>query len=211
MLNELDVIRWNVDKRYLAELERAGVPTVPTRVLEAGEAFQPPGGRFVVKPVVSAGGRRSAAYEASDAPAARAHVAHLQAQGHRVMIQPYLAGVDDRGETALLYLNGGYSHAVRKAALLADGRPPGEELYLEETIEATKATPAERHVAARALAAVPLPASNLLYARVDLVPGRDGEPLLLELELIEPSLYLSYAPGAVARLADGIATRLSSF
>jgi hypothetical protein len=118
------------------------------------------------------------------------------------MVQPYLDGVDADGETGVIYVAGVYSHTVRKAALLRPGQPPGEALYLEEDIEVAEPTRAERALSDRTLAACP--SDDLLLARVDLVPGRDG-PLVLEVELTEPSLFLGYAPGATERLADAIA------
>jgi glutathione synthase/RimK-type ligase-like ATP-grasp enzyme len=207
VLNPAPVLRWNTDKHYLQELEGAGVPVVPTRFLEPGEAFGPPGGRFVVKPAVSAGSRHSAAYVANEADAARAHVAYLHELGRTAMVQPYLADIDEHGETALIYLGGSYSHAVRKAALLPPGQAPGDALYLEEDMRSTAPTAAERDVADRALAA--LASNRLLQARVDLVPTPDG-PVVLEVELTEPSLYLSYAAGATERFADAVAGGASS-
>ena len=202
VLNPPAVLRWNTDKRYLHALTAARVPVVPTRFLGPDDDFDPPVGRFVVKPAVSAGSWNTASY--SDGEAARSHVERLQGEGRTVIVQPYVDGVDAGGETALLYLGGRYSHAVRKAALLADGRPPGDALYVEETITAAEPTDAERTVAERTLAALPFDASALLYARVDLVPGRDG-PRVLEVELTEPSLFLMYDDGAADRLAEAIA------
>ncbi len=204
VLNAAPVLRWNTDKRYLAELARAGVPVVPTRFLEPGDPFDPPGGRFVVKPAVSAGGRRAAAYVPEEAAAARDHVLRLQAEGRTVMVQPYLEAIDESGETGLVYIGGRFSHAFRKGSLLRGGQPPGEALYLEEAIEPRVASPAERAAADRAVASLAFPAEELLYARVDVAPSPDG-PLVLEVELTEPSLYLAYGKGAAERLADGIA------
>ena len=116
-----------------------------------------------------------------------------------------VGGVDDEGETALVYLGGSFSHAVRKSALLRPGQPPGQDLYLAEEITAREPTPSEHAVAERALAAVPGNGADLLYARVDLLPGPDGTPVLIELELTEPSLFLGYNDRAAARLAAAIA------
>ena len=201
VLNELDVLRWNTDKRYLGQLEAAGVAVVPTRFLAPGEPFEAPDGRFVVKPAVSAGARHSARYEPGQAADARAHVARLHGLGRAVMVQPYLDGVETHGETGLVYIGGSYSHAVRKAALLLAGQPPGEALYLEEQVERARPSEAECAVAEAALRVAP---EGLLYARVDLVPGLDG-PVVLEIELTEPSLWLGYADGAAERFADAIA------
>jgi glutathione synthase/RimK-type ligase-like ATP-grasp enzyme len=199
VLNEVAVLTWNTDKHYLRELERAAIPVVPTRFVEPGEQFETPRSRYVVKPAVSAGSRHSASYEAGDD--ARAHVARLHEMGRTVMIQPYLEGVDEQGETALIYLSGAYSHTVKKAALLRPGMTPGDALYLEEDMRPAYPTTSERNVADRALRA--LGSDNLLQARVDLLPTADG-PVVLEVELTEPSLYLSYEGGATQRFADAI-------
>jgi glutathione synthase/RimK-type ligase-like ATP-grasp enzyme len=202
VLNPLPVLRWNTDKHYLSELAHAGVPVVPTTFLEPGEPFESPAGRFVVKPAVSAGSRHSASYEPDEAAEARTHVERLHELERAVMVQPYLDAVDSHGEAGVIYLAGSYSHTVRKAALLRPGQPPGEALYLEEDIEPTEPTRAERALADRALGACP--SNNLLLARVDIAPGPAG-PLVLEVELTEPSLFLGFAPGATERFADAIA------
>jgi glutathione synthase/RimK-type ligase-like ATP-grasp enzyme len=205
VLNALPVLRWNTDKRYLRELGDAGVPVVPTQFLAPGESFDPPERRFVVKPAVSAGARYSASYEPDQAGEAGEHVARLHGMGRTVMVQPYLDGIDSGGETALICLGGAYSHTVRKAPLLQPGQRPGDALYLEEQIEAARSSDAERAVTTAALR---VPPDGLLYARVDLVPGPEG-PLVLEVELTEPSLWLGFAPGATERFADAIAAALS--
>ena len=204
VLNALAVMRWNTDKRYLAELADVGIPVVPTQFVEPGAAFEPPAGRFVVKPAVSAGARNTASYGERGRRRAREHVERLHADGRAVMVQPYVPGVDAVGETALLYVGGCYSHAIRKAALLADGQPPAAGLYAEETVSRAVPTAAEQALANEALAVLPFDAASLLYARVDLVPGADG-PLVLEVELTEPSLFLAYGDGAADRLAEAIA------
>jgi glutathione synthase/RimK-type ligase-like ATP-grasp enzyme len=173
------------------------------------------GGPVVVKPVVGAGSVGAGRFDGTDEGLAEAaeHAAKLLAEGQAVMVQPYLDAIDHAGETAIVYIDGEPSHAVRKAAIL---RPEGAEfveggLYAEEDMEATTATAAERAVADAAVAAAVerlALSAPLLYARVDLVPGPDGNPVVLELELAEPSLFLTYADSAAAdRLAAAIAHR----
>ena len=205
VLNPAAIVRWNTDKRYLRDIAAAGVPVVPTEFLEPGDSFEPPDGRFVVKPAISAGARNSAAYDAREHEQARGHVDELLAAGRTVMLQPYLRGVDAHGETALVYVGGSYSHAVRKGPLLRAGQPPGQELYLEEELAPREPTAAERGTAERALAAAPIDPDDLLYARVDLLPGPDGMPVVIELELTEPSLFLAYGDGAADALAEAVA------
>jgi len=122
-----------------------------------------------------------------------------------VVVQPCRAEVDTAGESALVFLGGAFSHGARKGALL-DGPDPGVEgLYKEERIEPRDPSGEELGVAARVLAAVPGGADALLYARVDLLPGPDGSPVLLELELTEPSLFLGHGAGAAERMAEAVA------
>jgi glutathione synthase/RimK-type ligase-like ATP-grasp enzyme len=204
VLNAPEVIRWNTDKRYLDELAAAGLPVVPTRFLEPGEPLEPPAERFVVKPAISAGGRQAASYEAHELELAQRHLEALHAAGREVMVQPYLEGVDVFGEAALIWLGGEYSHAVTKSALLRRGRQPGAGLYLAETIAARQAFEAEHEVAARVLDALPFAAATLLYARIDLLPTDEG-PVVLEVELTEPSLFLGYEANAAGRFAAAIA------
>jgi len=200
LANPPAVLRWNTDKRYLAELAAAGLPVVPTAFAGPGEdVVLPDAEEVVVKPTVSAGSRDTARHR--DRDAARDHVRRLQAAGRTAMVQPYLPAVDDAGESALVFLAGRYSHAVRKGPLLAPGGASSDALWAEEDIRPRDPAPAELAVAEQVLDAVPFRRGDLLYARVDLLPGPDGAPTLLELELTEPSLFLATAPGAAGRLA----------
>lgn len=207
LANAAPVLRWNTHKRYLAELAARGVPVVPTHWVEPGDSAAIPfTGDVVAKPAVSAGARDTARHAAGD-PSALAHVRQLQSAGRSVMVQPYLPRIDAEGETALVFLGGAYSHAFRKGAIL-DTRPRYVGgLFAHEDIRAREPSRAERDLAERALDAAPFPRRELLYARVDVVPGADGQPLLLELEATEPSLYFALAPGSAARLAHAIVDR----
>ncbi|WBB75468.1 hypothetical protein O7602_08135 [Micromonospora sp. WMMD1128] len=217
LTNPADVVAWNTDKRYLAELSAAGVPTVPTVWIRPGESWTPPaGGEHVLKPAVSAGSQDTGRYDLADPEhreLASAHVRRLGDAGRVTMVQPYLDAVDTAGETALLYLAGpsglAFSHAIRKGPMLTGPDLGGAALYKEERIDARAATDEQRAVAEKVLAAVPGGADRLLYARVDLIPGPDGSPVLVELELTEPSLFVGYADGAPDRLADAVTTHLA--
>ncbi|MEU5879676.1 hypothetical protein [Spirillospora sp. NPDC047279] len=203
LLNPAGTLRWNTDKRYLRDLDEAGVPVVPTRWDPEDVPADWP--EYVIKPSVSAGSRDTARWRAGEEDAARAHLRALRAQGRTVMVQPYLSAIDAAGETALLFCDREFSHAARKAPILKAGAglldgPHGGE------ITAARATPEQLAVARKVLDAVP---GDLLYARVDLVPGPDGTPVLLELELTEPALFLEHAPGSAGRFARAIAARIS--
>ncbi|MEU8391438.1 hypothetical protein [Micromonospora sp. NPDC048842] len=218
LVNPADVVRWNTDKRYLAELSAAGVPTVPTSWIEPGESWQLPAetGEYVLKPAVSAGSQDTGRYDLADPEhrdLAAAHVRRLSGAGRVTMVQPYLRAVDTEGETALLFLAGphglAFSHAIRKGPMLSGPDLGPDGLYKAEEITARTARPEQLAVAEQALATVPGGTRQLLYARVDLIPGPDGEPVLVELELTEPSLFIGYADGAPDRLATAITTHLA--
>jgi hypothetical protein len=215
LLNPADVIEWNTDKRYLRDLLDAGVPVVPTVFLEPGGRTEwvPPAGfaEYVVKPAVSAGSRDTMRYiaaESMDVP--RAHAQRLLDESRVVMIQPYLDAVDTVGETAVIYMGGEFSHSIRKGPMLA-ANTEGERvegLYVVETIDPRIPSDAEHEAARQVLAAIPGGSDRVLYARVDLIPGPDGEPLLLELELTEPSLFFAKHDSAAANMVKAIKARL---
>jgi hypothetical protein len=191
LLNAPEVITWNTDKRYLADLADAGVPVVPSAFFAPGEAVDIPSGEVVVKPAVGAGS--FGAQRFTDPSAARAHAEALQAQGRTALVQPYDPRIED-GETALVFVAGAPSHAFTKGPMLpAAGAPAFDEsgTYAEEQL--TSAEPASAlwdagHAALAAAAAhLGMPVTDLLYARVDVIGGVD-DPRVLEVELVEPSL-----------------------
>ena len=207
LLNPLPVVKWNTDKHYLAELAAAGVPVVESVFLEPGgdaKAF-PDYDEFVVKPAIGAGAKDTQRYVRAERAKAEAHAARLLSARRSVLVQPYLAQVDDAGETALIFFDGVFSHAIRKGPLLARGEGPTEALFAAEDIRAREPGTAEFDVAHKALEAIPF--GKLAYARIDLLPSPAG-PRLLELELTEPSLFLPWSNGGAERLVDAIAKNL---
>ncbi|MGI9015970.1 MAG: ATP-grasp domain-containing protein [Euzebya sp.] len=209
LFNAARLVRWNLDKGYLGILRAGGVPTVPTMYVQPGGYLRlPTSGEFVMKPSISAGSRDTARYDARrDGMTATGHGQRLLDAGRTVMIQPYLHSVDSYGETALLFIDGVYSHAIRKGALLESGATPTKDLFAAEAIVRRAPTERERAVADAALAAIPTSLGNPVYARVDLLMTAEG-PVLLELELAEPSLFLSFAAEAAGRLAQAVLGRL---
>ena len=200
LVNPVDLIRSNVDKGYLVDLAERGVPVVPTRVaadaddvaaLRAGGDLD---GRVVVKPAIGAGSN-GAARHVDDPDGAEQHARSLLSGG-RVVVQPYVDGVDDRGETGLVILGGEFSHAFRKGAILSADRAWADDLYVVEDISARQAIEDELAVGRQVAKLFP----EAAYLRVDLLPGRDG-PLVSEVEAIEPSLFLHVADGAAERAA----------
>jgi glutathione synthase/RimK-type ligase-like ATP-grasp enzyme len=212
LVNPPDVLAWNTDKRYLHELAAAGLPVVPTVLVEPGEAFAAPDGEHVVKPTVSAGSRDTARFSAGEGERAAALVAAIHATGRTAMVQPYVASVDARGETALLFFDGAFSHAIHKGPLLRPGAEPASGVFAAETIAPRTPTGAELAVAQRTVEHVArrLGDTPPLYARIDLVEDAGGAPLLLELELTEPSLFFAGDPARLARFGAAVRRRLAA-
>jgi hypothetical protein len=211
LLNPPAVIAWNADKRYLADLAAAGINTIATEHLPPGAPFEPPPGRFVVKPAVAGGARGAQVFDGARHAQAAAHVAKLHAAGEDVLVQPYLDAVDgDEGEIALVHIEGALSHAMRKGPLLALDVAAVERGFRLEQMSVV-AEPAADVVALgrRVLDLVEQRfGAPQLYARVDVLRDAAGAPAVLELELIEPSLFLEYAPGSAYALARAIVGRL---
>ncbi|MFI5586575.1 RimK family alpha-L-glutamate ligase [Amycolatopsis sp. NPDC051758] len=211
LYNSAAVVRWNTDKSYLVELLDAGLAVVPTSLVSPGDTARFPSSDFVVKPSVGAGSRGAARFDAG--ADASAHVAALHADGHTALIQPYQSSVDTSGELALVYLGGMYSHAFTKGAMLGSTMD-SSGLYLSEKL-ASAEPPADAVALAEdvldaASALLGILRAELLYARVDLVRGADGKPLLLELELTEPSLgFRQTDPSAAMRFASAVRQQLA--
>ncbi|GGY13459.1 ATP-grasp domain-containing protein [Streptomyces djakartensis] len=204
LANPVDVVRWNADKRYLGQLADAGVPAVPTRYFAPGEPVDLPADReYVVKPTSGAGARYAARYPAGERASALRHTERMHAEGFTVMVQPYLTGIDTHGERALQFFGGRLLHAGVKGAVLAPGTPYDADKVAHPDIRPWEPTAAELSVAERALAAVP-GRPELLYARVDLVTGEDGQPCVMELELIEPNLFLWLHPQSLPRVVEAV-------
>ena len=205
LLNPAPVVRWNTDKRYLGDLAAAGVPVVPTRYIAPGDPAELPGGHdFVVKPTAGAGARYAARYAPREHDRALRQLARMHAEGLTAMVQPYLARIDAHGERALQFFGGRLLHASRKGAVLERGTPFDAAKTAHPGLEVWEPTAAERAVAEKALAAVPGGAEAVLYARVDLVDGDDGQPVVMELELVEPNLFLFLHPGSLGAVVDAI-------
>ncbi len=201
LFNPLVTVSWNIHKSYLRELEDKGVTIVPTVWLPSLDApaiararAQHGCGTLVVKPPVGANADDTFVLE-SDASVGAA----LDRFGSsELMVQPFLPAIRDEGEHSLFYFGGEFSHAVIKRPKRGDFRVQEEH---GGQIEAT--APAGDLIAAASGVISCLP-SPLLYARVDLVRLPDGTPALMEVELIEPSLYFPYDPGAAGRYAAAL-------
>lgn len=200
--NPLPIVEWNFDKRYLRELDRAGIPTIATVWSEPGEEESAVAElerlgweQVVIKPVIDASAMNLVRIPAALAPRM------LERFDRPVLLQPYLPSVAATGELSLVYLDGTYSHALRKSPATGDFRV--QPIY-GGTHEAAEPSTRERSIADAAVAASP---GSPLYARVDLVASDAGDPLVIELELIEPSLYLDVAPRGADVLAKAMLSR----
>jgi glutathione synthase/RimK-type ligase-like ATP-grasp enzyme len=211
VLNPLPIVRWSTDKHYLAELAKSGVAIVPSLFIEPGEDPEGtlqnflaahPQAEVVIKPAIGAGSRDAERHKRASVAAAVAHAKRLLDANRSVLVQPYLERVDRDGETALMFFEGKFSHAIRKGALLPPGGSATSGLFAKETITARTPGSDEMRLAQNVVAAIPF--DTPLYARVDLIRDDKGAPCLLELELAEPSLFFAQAADSAERFAAAV-------
>jgi len=213
LVNEFPIVEWSSDKHYFLDLHAAGIATVPTTFVEPtgdGAWSEPNSAQFVVKPAISAGSRNTMRYASGDARA-HDHVRGLLSDGRSVMIQPYLERVDTSAETAVLFLGGAYSHSIRKGPLLPLGAAGDlrEGMFIQEQIDPREPRADQRAVAQATYdLARELTGCAPLYARIDLLDDDHGEPVVLEVEMVEPSVFLHTAPELPERWARAIAARI---
>ncbi len=213
------LIRWNLDKGYLLELESRGVPVVRTviargidEVVEALTAFGPTD--VVIKPVVSAGSRLTGWFVPGD-PSALDLAREILAEGVKVLVEPFISSVATVGEISAVFFDGVLSHCLRKGPILERGGGLIGGVY-QENVSFHQPTNAELGVAQSALGASTeiarergwLPEGAMpLYGRFDMVELDDGTVALIEAELFEPSLFLSLSPGAEDLFTEACARR----
>ncbi|OKL52063.1 ATP-grasp domain-containing protein [Buchananella hordeovulneris] len=225
LLNPAPVVGWNIDKHYLQDLAQRGLPTIPTIWLEPEDKFSkhqlhtrfPARGDFVVKPAVSSGGRGTGRYTSTDAQSRMEAIAHAQrqlAKGRSVMVQRYLEAIDTAGELSLIFFNGLISHAVSKRAMLHPSFRNLDEVVQDEEVQAREVTEAERAFGERVRLALHGYMKEalgrdmlLLFNRIDMVPDGRGGYYVMEISLVDGSLYLDTCPQAVTNFADAIAQR----
>ena len=218
--NPADVIRWNIDKRYIRQLMERGVPCVPTVWLEPGssprdalERLDPSWTRAFLKPIVGANAHLTLRFDPTDPQQLQAAEDHARVlcDGVGGLLQPYLATVETEGEVSGIFVDGVFCHGVRKVPVPGDYR-------VQDDHGATDApwhpSPAERDTltsavahAADILGSEVLGGLPLLYARADFLWGLDGQLLLTELELIEPSLFFRHGAATANALAEALVSR----
>lgn len=207
MCNSGDIVGWNYDKRYLRDLEAAGVPLVPTEFIARGErvdlaalASARGWNEIVVKPTISGGAYRTHRFRVEDSAAYAREIDDTLAD-RGVLVQPFLPEILDDGELSLHFFDGVFSHAVRK-------RPrPGEYRIQPQFGGTAECVEVEPLLEAQARACVLAAPSLPVYARVDGV-RKDGRFLLMELEVFEPRMYLDSDPEAPGRFARAVRERV---
>jgi len=214
--NSPALVRWNSDKRYLRDLAEAGFPVVPTTFVEPGDPVPELEGEVVVKPNVSAGAIDAGRFSPAKHDEAREHIRAIQASGRAALVQPYQRSVEVAGETAVVCLDGKVSHPLHKRAILApdqvayarEGAIAAEAMFDPGLVTAGCASADELELAQAAIDWVAERFGYVpLYARVDMIPDATGRPMVIELEALEPNLYLDQVEGAAERVTDAIIRR----
>lgn len=205
LINSYFIVKWNSNKTYLTELERAGLPVVPTEWINEQNDSLPAilqrrnWNEAIIKPSI---GLATAGVKRTNKVLADTDQQHVNQllKNAEVMVQEYLPSVNDYGERALIYIDGIYTHTVRKTPfqILAAAGLAGE----------SKAETREEELAVGAAIMKHLDRPPV-YARVDLVRDNSNNPLILELELVEPSLFLAFSPECVERFSNAILMRLN--
>lgn len=211
--NSADIIRWNTNKEYLAELVDAKIGVIPTTFVRTAEDLVTITNEgvlerdIVVKPTISAGSNNTERHEESPVKAA-AHLGFLLDAGFVAMVQPYQRFIDERGETGMVYFNGQLSHSFRKGAILATGENIKNGLFAVEEITPRTASAQERELGEAVMSFVKKKFGEYpLYARVDVVRGSAGVPVVMELEVAEPSFFLQFDHEAPSRFAAAVMAR----
>ena len=220
--NPVELLEWNMDKRYLADLSARGVPIVPTAFVDSIEAFHTAAEKIdapeiVVKPSVSAGSRLTGRFGRTDSAAAALAETILR-NGLTVMVQPFASRIDTEGEIGTVVFDGERSHSFRKAALLAEDGALVGGAYQEEISSVNAPVDVQLVVQAAADASTNIARESgwigaheqLLYGRYDVIRLDDGTPALLEAELFEPCFFLTTDSKAASRFVEVVRRRIDS-
>ncbi len=205
LCNPYSIVEYSTDKHYLSDLASRGHRIIPTTFCDVGDTPNFPASSFVVKPTVGAGSVDADKYDPDAIADAAAHVTRLHEAGRDAMIQPYVSSVDEVGERGLVFIDGTYSHSIRKGAMLHVDQLDRHSLFRLEQLSLADAAPDSVAFAESVMAETQF--RDLLYARVDLVQLNEGWAIM-ELELVEPSLFLSFRLDAAANLASAIKARV---
>ena len=207
LCNPAEIVRWNVDKRYLQEMSEQGIPVMATtfvsQLIDITQELIAQD--VIIKPVVSAGSNNTARHR-NDAVAARAQLDHILSNAGVAMVQPYSPTIDSVGETGLVYLGGKFSHAFGKDAVFGEAEQVHNGVHVQEVITARTANPNEHQLGESVMKfLINKFGVTPLYARIDMVTNIDGVPEIMEVELTEPSLYLHLDARSPERAAYALA------
>ncbi len=202
LINPVELIRWNIDKHYLADLKKNGINIPPTRFIEPGDNStlkhihdETGWGETVLKPAVSGGAFNTFKLNNKNLQEHENIFQKLIAK-EAMMLQPFLKNVEERGEIALMVIGGTFTHAILKKAKPGDFRVQDD---FGGTVHHYNASAEEIAFAEKVVSVCnPIP----LYARVDVIIDNEGKPSVSELEVIEPELWFRFAPAAAEKFAD---------
>jgi glutathione synthase/RimK-type ligase-like ATP-grasp enzyme len=210
VINDPSLVWWNVDKHYLRELHEKGIPVVPSAFIETGSAFnlrelmeKRGWDEAVIKPCVSGAARHTYRVNGENAGEIQTIVEPLLKK-EAFLLQPFLEEVVNTGEDTLMVIGGTFTHAVRKVAKPGDFRVQDDH---GGTVHEYTPAPEQVRLAEQAMAAC---SPEPLYGRVDMVRGKNGSWQVMELELIEPELWLRYHPPAAEAFAEVLERELKS-
>ena len=207
LCNPAEIVRWNVDKRYLQEMITHSIPVMETTFVSQSSDITPElvAGDVIIKPVVSAGSNNTARHR-NNAVAASAQLDHILSNRGVAMVQPYSPTIDSVGETGLVYLGGKFSHAFGKDSVFGEAEQVHNGVHVQEVITARTASAKEGLLGDSVMKFLKNKFGvTPLYARIDMVTNIDGVPEIMEVELTEPSLYLHLDAGSPERAATALA------
>jgi hypothetical protein len=209
LLNPPELVRWGLAKDiYLSELAGNGIPIVPTVSVSPGECLSMPEfDDFVVKPSVGAGSRRAARYARHETGEATAHVESLHELGLTAIVQPYDVRVDEYGERSMIFIDGAFSHAIKKGPVLPHGTRQHHRRVPHPHAMLHVPTEEELGLGCSALS-IADPDGAALYARIDIFSNNGKIPTVVEIEMVEPNLFLEVSPPSISTMAHAIASRL---
>jgi len=204
LCNPLEIIRWNMDKHYLADLEKQGIPIVPSVFLEAGSGIifsdvmkEKGWHEAVIKPCIAGGARLTYRLNFENAAEIQKNLSEWL-EKEAFILQPFMHQILEQGEDTLMVMNGVYTHAIKKRAKQGDFRVQDD---YGGSVHHLDPKPEQIKLAEEAMAAC---GQTLAYGRVDMVQDETGHWQIMELEVIEPELWIRYHPESAQAFADGI-------
>ncbi len=208
LINPLSLIKWNIDKAYLFDLEQRGIPVVPSVLVKKGHAQNlieiarsMNWTDLVVKPTIAGGGYLTYKFSYAELAGHQAQFDDLVAQ-RDMLVQGYISSITEKGEASLMVFGGEFTHSILKRAKAGDFRVQDD---FGGSVHPYEPSPDEVLLAQKVMAQCP---EVLAYGRVDIVWDDYNQPMVSELEIIEPELWVRQAPWAADHFARAIASQL---